>query len=296
MLEISHNSASIARGCWKKFYWTYKEKLTPKARPIYFTTGEIIHDAFEQYHKLTPDPDVIKFIDQRYSELLTGCDPNQEEDLRLAKYTNIGMWMYWPWKDLSEFEEDFSEKEFKVTIPGLRGVRLVGRVDGLVKMNGKWWIRELKTTGLTPNQFKGRMKTSYQVSGYVYAMRKLGFPVEGVMFEIIKKPLLRKRVNDSVDDFGRRIMSDYQNDGNAPENARKAFSRVFEYRSGLQMEQFVTDTKELVRDIRTRQRLNNWYRNPDYCWSFNSECQFCKICFMDKPDEMTLKVYYDRRG
>jgi len=71
------------------------------------------------------------------------------------------------------------------------GVRLVGRVDGLIKKNNKYWIREAKTTGLSIRQFEGRMQTSYQATGYMWAVQKaLGMPIQGLMYDCLKKPLL----------------------------------------------------------------------------------------------------------
>jgi len=295
ILKISHNSASTYRGCPKKYYWSYIQGLKPKKKAISLTVGGIVHEGFDKFYHGTSDNDVLLHIQKRFDDDIAKATVDEQEDLRVGKYIAEGMWMYYPWKNVKEWDQHFPEKEFDIPFPGLRGVRLVGRVDGLVKKNGNWWVREFKTTGLTPRQFEGRCKTSAQVTGYVYAMRELGYAVQGVLFDAIKKPLLRKRKTDTVDDYGKRIIEDYKADASLPEKDRKCYSRPTSYRKDSDLRLFHDDMAEMVRDIRRRRRSNVWWRNQDYCWSFNSECPYEKICFMDSPDPLTMQVYFDKK-
>jgi hypothetical protein len=226
---------------------------------------------------------------------MSKVDPFEREDVEISKYTAIGMWNYYPFKNLAEFDENDTEKEFNISFGNMRGIRFKGRVDGLVKLNNQWWIREVKTSGLTPRQFSGRMNTSVQATGYVYAMKKLGYDVQGVMYDVIKKPLIRKRTTDSVDSYGQRIIEMYKNDNLRPTVDREFYSRHLIYRSPLQLEQYVQDTEELIRDIRRHKKHGNWYRNLDQCWNYNTECPYARICFADKPDKLTMELYYEKK-
>lgn len=295
-LEISHNATSIARGCWKKYYWTYDQGLVPRKKSTALTLGSIIHKAFELFYTGTFDSDVLQFILAEYKEELSKVDPFDREDLEISKYVAMGMWNYYPHKNLKEFDENIAEKEFNIPFGKLRNIRFKGRMDGLIKLNGKWWVRETKTSGLTPRQFAGRMGTSSQATGYVYAAKRLGYDVQGVMYDVIKKPLIRKGVFDTVDTYGHRIMDDYMKDGALNHNDRKFYSRHFIYRSPLELEQYIQDTEALIRDIRRHKRKGEWYRNMDQCWNFNTLCPFSKICFADKPDQLTLELYYEKKS
>lgn len=295
MLEISNNSMSIARGCWKKYYWTYVEGLRPKTKTDQLTLGEIVHKAFELFYTGTSDKDVLSYIEKRYDEEIAKAFVDDQESLITSKYTALGMWAGYPHKNPAEFSENHVEAEFKIKLPNIKGVRLVGRADGIVLKDGVWWVREVKTTGLTPRQFEGRIKNSSQVTGYVIAAKQKGYPVAGVMYEAIKKPLLRKGANESVDQFGKRIVQDYIADGLAPESQRKYYSRPKTYRNDDDITRYLNDTKMLVREMRSHIRRNEWERNTDQCWNFNTECPFSKICFQDPPDRITMEAYFDRR-
>jgi hypothetical protein len=290
MLEVSNNSSSIARGCWKKYEFNYIQNLQPKRNNLTLTLGTVMHQAKAEYFAGATESDVLKGICDTYDTYIADSVPEEAEDFLTDKYTAIGMWTYAP-KDLTIFKQILPEMEFKVKLPGLRGVRYVGRVDGLVQLskNDTWWVYELKTTGLSPRQFIGRCNTSPQVTGYVYALREMGYPVQGVLFEAYKRPLLRKRKTENADEFGYRIIGDYK------ENQDEKFVLHTEYRPDYRIEQWLEAEVELVRDIRRMRRGRCWYRNYDQCWNYNSLCPFAQICQMDKPDALTLEMFYEKK-
>jgi len=138
-------------------------------------------------------------------------------------------------------------------------------------------------------QFEGRMQTSAQGSGYVYALRSKGYPVEGIMVDYLKRSLLRKRKEETVYEYGQRIYLDYH------DKPRYYFGRIYTYRNPVHLLNYEQDMIELVQDIEDRLKSNKWYRNYDNCWNYNAECPFKKICYTDKPDKLTLELYFERK-
>ena len=286
ILEISNNSTSIYRSCPKKYYWNYIKGLKPYKKSSALTLGSIVHSAFDMYYNGFSDLEVLKYINDTSNENIAKASPEEEESLVIVKYTALAMWLSYP-KDLSVFEEIKPEVEMKVEL--FPGVEVLLKIDGLVKQNGKYWIRELKTTGMSFSQFENRCKSSPQCSLYTWAVRKSGIPVEGVIYDFIKKPLLRKRVNDTKDDFGKRIVDDMKT---RPEFY---FKRHYSYRSDEELELFQADITLTAKDMLERFKSNEWYRNPDACWNFNSACQYMPICFAKKPDKLTMDIHYEQK-
>lgn len=287
MLEISNNSTSIFRSCQMKYNWNYIQGLKPIRKSNVLSLGSILHKAFELYYE--GDPAALKHIQQTIDDLISIAPPEDVEDLRIMQYTLVGMWQYHPFK-LSDFQSIEPEIEFKIKVPGTRGIVFVGKIDGLVTdLNGRKWVRELKTTSQAFSQFEVRCRQSSQGSGYIWAMRQLGIPVEGVLYDYIKKPLLRKGVNESADMYGQRIMYDY---GNRPD---VYYKRHPSYRSNDELHMFEQDLRQVAFDIRKRTHDGKWHRNTDQCWNYNSECPYLKICFKNPPDPMTLQVYFDKK-
>ena len=286
MLEISNNSTSIYRSCPKKYYWRYLRGLVPFKRSTALSLGSIVHSAFDMYYSGASSDEVTKFIATTASEEIAKAPPEMSEDLLVMKYTALGMWLYYP-KDLSIFED--IQPELEVKIDFMDGVSLVLKLDGLLRRDGNMWIRELKTTGLSFSQFEKRCETSPQCSLYTYAMRKSGVDVQGVIYNFVKKSLLRRHIKENKEQFGRRILNDYQ------KRPEYYYKRHYAYRSQEHLDLFEEDLKTTARDILTRCKGEDWPRNPDACWNFNSACEYIPICFQKVPDNLTIDLFFKKQ-
>jgi len=287
MLEISVNSLSTIRGCPMKYKWHYIDGYTPYKKSNHLTLGSAIHSAFDMYYNKFPDEEVMKACKDMIDAEISKASPAESEDLHLLKYVLLGMWINFP-KSLSSFNKIDPELKFRIKL--FDDIWFVGRVDGLVRDDeGRLWVRELKTTSMSFQQFERRSKTATQGTAYVWAMRKLGHPVVGMMYDFIKKPLLRKGVRDDVDTFGARIMDDYK------KRPEFYFKRHFSYRNEEELALFEEDLLKTALEIRDRAKNNNWCRNQDQCWNFNSECPYLKICFQKVPDPLTLQLYFEHK-
>lgn len=289
-LEVSNNSTSIFNSCQKKYFWTYVQGLKPIRKSSALSLGGIIHEAFDLYYRGTSLGDTSKFIHDTMDSQIANAKPEEIEDLTIVKHILLGMWSFHPFK-LSDWTSIKPEMEFRVKIPGTRGIVFVGKIDGLVTdQSGSMWVRELKTTSQPFSQFELRSRQSPQGSGYIWAMRQLGYPVQGIIYDYIKKPLLRKGVSENAISYCQRIFTDY---GQRPDNY---FKRHPSYRTAEEIRLFEQDLKKVAYDIRQRSHDNNWHRNADQCWNYNSECPYLKICFKENPDPLTLSIYFDQKN
>jgi hypothetical protein len=285
MKELSYNKASIFRSCPKKFWWRYIEKLDPVTKLPSLSLGSILHEAFDLFYKGSSDQEVYQYISQAFDVEIGKEELSDQEDLLILKYTAQGMWFYYPYKTV-KFDHISSEEKF--SIPLCRGWKFVGKVDGRVSQFGNWWVRELKTTSLNQRQFEGRCHTSAQGTGYVYGL-STAYDIKGILYEYIKKPILRKGVKENADGFGRRIMQDYK------DRPKIYYNHHLSYRNKQDLKNFHFDTCMLARHIEETLETGMFYRNMDSCWTFGSICPYEKICFSEVPDQLTLDLYYTKR-
>ena len=290
MLELSNNSASIARSCWMKFKFNYVDAYRPLKKDRALTLGEVVHNAFDAFYLNVPHNDILHSISTKYDASIKLCTPEEKEDLVVDKYTALGMFEFYP-IDLSAFQKIETEVEFKV--PLSHGIRLVGRVDGDVLQNNNFWIRELKTTSTPIKQFKARADVSYQVSGYKFAMEYLKHQTyQGVMFDVIRKPRLYKRVDDNAESFGKRIYMDYSATKFDQSKRTSYYDRHYSYRNLYQMECFKADMIKIAKEIKRRKRHNDWLRNPDACYLYNRMCEYAPVCWKkDVPKDVIDSLY-----
>jgi len=281
--ELSYNKASIYRTCPKKYFWHYVEHLEPVLKLPSLSLGSILHEAFDMFFKGASDQDTYKHIAKRFDEEISKQEVSDQEELLIGKYTAMGMWFNYPYKNV-HYDHVASEEEFSV--PLCEGWHFVGKVDGRVSQFGKWWVRELKTTTLSERQFESRCRTSAQGTGYVFGLSK--YDIKGILYEYIRKPILRKGVRESADMLGRRIQADYR--------ARPKFyyNNHLSYRTPFDIQQFKYDTCMQIHAMEEAMETGQYYRNMDACWTFGSECPYAKICFAEVPDQLTMDLYFTK--
>ncbi len=286
-MELSYSNASVYRSCPKKYYWKYVRKLIPVAKAPALSLGGILHEGFDMFYKGASDREVYDSIKLAYEMEMQKEEVADQEYVLINKYTALGMWLNYPYKNLKEFDKIFSEEAFDV--PLCDNVTLVGKVDGRLSWQGNCWVRELKTTGLSKRQFEGRCQMAGQGTGYVYGLKKKGYDVKGILYEYIKKPYLQKGVKENAETFGHRIMVDYKNRPNF------YYCRHLSYRTPQDLDNFELDMTALANDILDKVTRNVFYRNVDQCWNYNTECEYAKICFAKDPDPLTLELYFVRK-
>lgn len=294
MLELSNNSASIARSCWMKFKFNYIDSLRPLKKDRALTLGEVVHSAFDQFYSGSNHNDILQRICDSYDTSIRMCSQEEKEDLVTDKYTALGMFEFYP-IDLNSFQKIETEVEFKVPLG--YGVKLVGRVDGDVLQGNNNWVRELKTTATPLKQFKARADVSYQVSGYKFALEYLKKKkYQGVMFDVIRKPRLYKRQDDTAESFGKRIYNDYAATKLDQVKRLSYYDRHYSYRNDYQMECFESDMLKIAKEIRRRKRKQDWVRNPDACYLYNRLCEYAPICWKKDVQQEVIDSLYSVKG
>lgn len=284
-MHLSYSGMTVAKQCWKKYDWKYNHGIEPIDQGRHVKLGKIIHEAFEKYYNGATDASVSKFIAEEFAFERSRVELTDVEEVMISEAMCVGMWTAFP-KDMHVFQEIIPEREFKLDVGG---IEIVGRMDGLVKKDGRWWVREMKTTSLNHRQFKERMEVSEQASLYVWAAKKIGFDVCGVVYDGLHKPALRKTQRETADEFASRIKKDYR------DRPDVYFQREYVYRTDAAIKQFETDLMDMVRDLMVKKEHGGWYRNTNSCLSFAGECSYKKICFMDKVDELTLQLFYKQQ-
>src|SRR5579863_4574295 len=192
-MHISYSMMKVAKQCWMKYSWKYIEGLEPIDQGPALKLGVIIHDAFYEYYNGMSEKAVEAFILSKFVEEASKVEESDKEAVGTIQAIAQGMWQAFP-KDRYQFQSILPEHPF---VLDFNGMNVEGRLDGLVQKDDKWWVRELKTTSLQARQFKERVNISEQASLYYWAARKLGFPVEGVVYDALHKPLLRKNQSEN---------------------------------------------------------------------------------------------------
>lgn len=210
-----------------------------------------------------------------------------EWEVERTKVARLLHGYYWRWEgdglDILATEQSF---ELPLVNPStLRPSRtwlLAGKIDKIVRLeDGRLAIQEHKTTGDsidTGSDYWPRLRLDQQISLYVLAARQLGFNVETVLYDVIRKPGIEPKIVDrksgrreTADEYGDRLTEDI---GTRPDFyfARKEIPRLEK-----DLEEFSYEVWQQAHQLRDCQTVNRWYRNTNSCL-MPYRCDFFDLC------------------
>jgi len=88
---------------------------------------------------------------------------------------------------------------------------LAGTVDGLILDGGAWHLYEMKSTSDTLDETESYLREGIQIPVYdELAFRARGIEPQSNVVDLIKKPVVRKRKDESPQEWAKRCMVDYR--------------------------------------------------------------------------------------
>lgn len=297
-MHLSHSSIQTYLDCRQKFKLDKIDKLTTKKRKDYFLFGEAIHKFLELHYKGVPQPlEGIKAIydKARKSGTLTADD---EHKLSVDEATVTGIAKAYPrfYKgDSDRFTKYVPEHQFTVDFPTFQ---FVGFIDMLVlDAAGDWWVFETKTASpqVLNNDYIDRVKIDSQVSGYMFAAKKLlGVMPRGVLYNVIKKPSIRLKRGESRVAFCTRVEQEYTKFG----QMKEYFVRHELLVDHSQVKRWLKMTDKIGREIieyfKSEENVAFPMRNTGQCIGKYGACPYLEICITNKVSPLLYEKREDR--
>lgn len=292
---------SLFRNCRKACEWRYVHELAPIKRDHNLSFGSLMHECLEQWHRNRDLTAVLDHIDKSLPNRLG--DDSQKADWHLA---TAMMKSYAATYPLEDFDVVFLEKTFEgkianpVTGASSRSFVLSGKVDGIVCINGKFYLLEHKTASQMDGDYLEKLWTDFQVTLYAhYVEQALGIKIAGIIYNILVKARLQqgkgetesefeirrseliaksktgkttatRKIPESDDSFQDRLMAKYAEPG--------LFHREMLYISRNQFETLQTDLWELTQQFLDCRRRGVFYQNTSYCFFYHRPCAYFALC------------------
>lgn len=207
--------------CREQARLKFLEGWTPQVVSTPLRFGSLFHDALAKLH--VHDMPSKEALDQsRHNPVHAKTNPEEMEDLLgQALILLNGYFQTWTHEDEKFWvvrEETFHHRygghlahlpstdwSDELTIP------LRGRWDGLFEdKEGRLWLHETKTKGqIDEDGLQNTLHLNLQTMLYAYAAEKVhGQPVFAVLYDVVRRPQLKRKVNETLHDFHQRIKAD----------------------------------------------------------------------------------------
>lgn len=253
-MNLSHSRARKFLSCPRSFQYLYVLGREGRDTAPELSYGNAWHALMEARWKGLPTPRVYdpaaKLGKHEEQVLLTS----------LAQYN-----------ELYPMTQDVIECEVEHDIELIPGHNLRCRFDALVRDNGRVYLVEHKTTSsdIGPGSYYWeRLALDQQVSWYYLAAQSLGYDVAGVIYDVLRKPALRKGKNEAQFSFTSRCCEAITSEPS------KYFARETVTRTKGDLEKAKENFAAIVDMI----NLGAYPQNPSSCFQFGRRCEYHEVC------------------
>lgn len=317
LLVTTYSMWNLFRNCRKACEWRYIKELVPIQRDHNLSFGSLAHECLEKWHRRRDLVEVLDHIDKSFPN--RHCDDGQKADWHLATAMMTGYASTYPVED---FDVVFLEKTFegKISNPATsapsRSFVLAGKVDGIVCIDGKFYLLEHKTASQLDGDYLERLWTDFQVTLYAhYVEQVFGIKIAGIIYNVLVKARLQqgkgeteaefearraellaksktgkttatRKMPESDADFQSRLISKYAEPG--------MFHREILYISRDQFETLKADLWELTQQFLDCRRRSVFYQNTSYCFFYHRPCAYFALC-RSGGSENVIDNFYEHK-
>jgi hypothetical protein len=281
-------------GCPERHRLTMNEGLTTGRGSGALAFGNIVHNALDRVYTYQKDTgyraavkgvlDLMYERDMEKFRLFPPSDPNAQQDLEdnyaLAEPVLEAYFEHWE-EDLSRYKWLALERKFSVNYSArqrlqreIEDIPLRGKRDGDLRIGKGLWLFETKTKGqVEEDNIIDMIPLDLQVNLYLLSQSVEYAEIpQGVVYNIIRRPQLRRRKTESMQQFAERVRLDIA------ERPGFYFMRYEVSISPSEQERWLLEFDGIMRTIIDWSEGKFHFRNSATCLGKFGACEFLKIC------------------
>lgn len=301
---LTYSALNAFRNCPQKYKLRYIDNLAPRQRAETLAFGSVVHEALQKWYTLSGDA-------QRLFKVLEQIDaqfPGRAGDATQRKYWHLARAIlggYAACYASEEFDIVALEKEFQaelrdpITAEPSSTLRIAGKVDGIVRVGKELYLLEHKTASLLDGNYLDKLWTDTQIALYCHYLRQNGFPIVGVIYNVLLKARLEQRLGETEEEFqlrrealaaknktGRSTAKRQEPETDLEFAARlsewyrkpEAFHRERIYLSDERLALLQEEVWEIAHQSQEAQRRGKWLLNTSHCFSYGRRCDYLPLC------------------
>jgi len=292
-LFVSYSSMNSFRKCPRFYYWKHIRRLEKRIFKLPFIVGRIMHHGIQTL-LLKPDK-ALTMIKQKYKEESQTArkefllSPVQEEDLAAQEFSVVGM--------LDAFRLQYSQflkatkhvaTERVLEYELNKNVVVVGKIDNILENRNVDWVWELKNLKSLDMERVNSIKTDPQSGLYfeVYnrlAKKKKWEKLHGILYQIIRKPSIRQKKNESRREFLVRLQEWYS----SGEGGMK-FHLERTKGSFISGEAVINTVDKVSQQMLACKDKDDYYQDFSRCISDWDRCAYYGLCHGNEKEELKL--------
>jgi CRISPR/Cas system-associated exonuclease Cas4 (RecB family) len=283
MKMLSYSGLNTFFMCPQKYNLAIMQGLTPIKEGSALVFGKLFHEAMDG--------------EERW-RLLLAEDEKEKMQTLLTVYKAF----------LNETKTSFlaREQRLEMPMPYRDGYTITGKVDGIITLNSKKYLYELKTTSQHAIMRAERLKHENQIYLYALLLKHNNIQIDGVAVDIIstrdlpKYPRLLQKGGLSKDknqNTTQKLFVEFCEQQNYSPTQEEIDFYMFNFPEDYNpvYREFI-DLPELEKRALTAPfrmlcdaiNENNFWKNTVNCLTFNNKCPYYDVCFARNEDELAF--------
>lgn len=300
---LTYSALNTFRNCPRKYKNRYLDNLRPREKADALSLGSVVHSSIELWYRSTNAnrlSEVLAFIDEAFENRVT--DFVQMNHWHLATAMMRG---YAKRYEIEEFECIEIEKEFEGEIRNpdtgrqSQTFRIAGKVDGIVRCHDGLYLLEHKTASTVDANYLDKLWTDTQIALYCHYLRQQGYPIVGVIYNVLLKSRLKQGRGETLEEYEVRRAELAAKNKSGKSTAKRqmpetdeefqarlsewyarpdAFHRETIYLSEDRLAMLQEEVWEITQQFLDARRRGKWLLNTSNCFSYQRPCEYLAYC------------------
>jgi len=295
---FSHSQFSVHNSCPCKYDNHYVKRIRPLER---FSAALIMGSAFHAglealYEGKRPHHSIARIFKEAAAET---SKADQQAQLKIDQKKVLAMVKGYQKRyikeDMKRFEKILIEEPFEIVLAETDKVKLCyeGYLDALgIQEDGTVVVFEHKTASQVNADYWNRVKLDWQIRSYAWGAKSItGKWPKSVIYSVIKKTQIRRKVAESLTAFAQRVEEEYL----LRAEEKGYYNReelIFDKRAILQWKGFAKiKAKQMYHSLKNG---GPWLQHTNSCMGFGGwGCDYMNYCTTGVMNEMLYAVKED---
>lgn len=299
MLHISVSSFKDFTTCRRLYYYKRIKKYERLVFSIPFFVGRIVHVGMENLLKGKKNAiELMVEYFRKEKKIINDSfvlDEKKLDELNQQEHITKGMLIAYS-KKYEKMLRDVKVlgNEVEGSLQFDDNVTFVIKMDNIIKIRGKKVLHELKTSKyITPDYVK-MIQTDVQTAAYFHFHNMIfeKEPVHEIMYDIIRKPSIRQKKNESYQAFLVRLQEWYEK----PDGDESVF-HIERFKAPKISESDLVNTVQKVSDdMLGCKSKEDYYQDFDKCASYYGDlCPYYELCHEGGETKENMVLYQIRK-
>lgn len=299
-LHISVSSLKDYMTCRRLYFYKRIRKYEKAGFHLPFFVGKVVHEGMA--HLFAKKKNAVELMLKYYKaerdkiKKEHTLDEKQLADLNMQEYITKGMVTAYQRKYekmLRDTEVLGSEVEGGLQFGD--DVIFVIKMDNIFRVRKRKVLHELKTSKYITPEYMKMVQTDIQTAVYFHFHNAIweDDPIEEIMYDVIRKPSIRRKKNESPQAFITRLQEWYEK----PDGNESVFHIERFRKPKISSDDLVNTVLNVANDMKRSKQKEDYYQDFDKCASYYGDiCPYYELCHEGGETKENLVLYQIRKA